>query len=68
MTDYGEPWKVESLGPMCEILSTDDHLRVPSNNAFDPNIARRIVACVNACAGLATEMIERRGLCLTPRK
>lgn len=42
-------------------LSTSDTGRIYSNELAVAN-ARRIVACVNACAGLSTDDLEKTGL------
>lgn len=52
-----EPWRVEDL---IEIWGDDNYLFfIAQLNGFD---ARRIVACVNACAGLSNEYLENTQL------
>ena len=61
-----EPWHIENLW---HVLSEDGRLiagcgghdsNIPGDNTFQDNQtnARRIVACVNACAGIPTEALE----------
>lgn len=56
-----EPWKVKDLteiwGDINNSVSGDF-----IQHRFLPEDARRIVACVNACAGITTEELENVGL------
>lgn len=59
-----EPWKVRKDGDeyYIEILSKySGHLCQLGSGCFSKEDARRIVACVNACAGIETETLESEG-------
>jgi hypothetical protein len=55
---YGEPWHVFDpyKGQDASIYPLDDSY--PIAYEMDVDDARRIVACVNACAGISTEELE----------
>ena len=56
MGDYHEPWTYyESLGDGC--LEDGQHEVILCR--LDLVLARRIAACVNACVGIPTEVLER---------
>lgn len=64
---YGKPHPVEinsivpvniEEGELVEDICTFDHSNNHEQNAAN---ARRIVACVNACAGISTEVLEAPG-------
>ena len=56
-----ELWRVETY-PQCDsdILDCNDHSIINGSTGLidDYETARRIVACVNACAGVDTELLE----------
>lgn len=57
-----EPWRTgESLGTRSSIECTPIYASDGNmiGSAFDAPDARRIVACVNACAGIETEVLEQ---------
>lgn len=60
--EFGEPWEVEDDGNelphMLVVADRDGYGRVEA----DETDARRIVACVNFCAGVPTEQLEEIGL------
>ena len=69
MNHTKEPWRVElpdgSMGQFDAIHGVDDHVCTTWDNYNDgPGVctenARRIVACVNACAEFSTETLEGR--------
>lgn len=65
MSHSPEPWTVEVLPKSMVIVDTNDNLiaRMPMNDdpVTEPVMttnANRIVACVNACAGIPTEHLQ----------
>lgn len=65
-----EPWRIELIdlyegGAGIQIVTSrgevvaDNQTYYP--HAIDPDVARRIVACVNACIGIPTEELEDTG-------
>jgi len=73
-----EPWSVEvrnvaiadtgDYDGVVEIKDTNGQILFQNWNGDEPAEAnaRRIVACVNACAGLPTELIEQGGFAAVP--
>jgi hypothetical protein len=69
LVQYGEPWDfAENLTVMmCKIVDTNKKVidlrwYSPGNHADRERIMdlqRRIIACVNACAGIRTDELER---------
>ena len=59
-----EPWHLDAFGELCgrdgELLCDASHVDEPNDMTpeISPANARRIVACVNACAGIPTEALE----------
>lgn len=56
-----EPWKVEEThvcGQLAWEITSDTDLIVAGESGTPLEDARRIVACVNACAGKTTEELE----------
>lgn len=68
MSHTKEPWEYRANSRYYEIDSPDKRIgdTCASSCSGDMQLgkdnARRIVACVNACAGLSTEELEERGL------
>lgn len=67
-----EPWKLEHSGGFITIFPEDEKGRIgpviydKEDDGIKLADALRIVACVNACAGLKTEGLEKGGLgCLS---
>jgi hypothetical protein len=56
-TKYAEPWRLSGTGH-----AVDANGIVVGNWNLLPHDARRIVACVNACAGIETEALENGAL------
>lgn len=54
MSHTKEPWHVAPGGDYCDIVC-QDHVDIARTDVEED--ARRIVACVNACIGLETEML-----------
>lgn len=72
MSEYGEPWTYNNTYEV--LLNCDGRLITQIHNGFgSPPVMdwepcgdgreelRRIVACVNACRGIPTEELDRRG-------
>lgn len=58
-----EPWHFGKYNPQC-IMGSDNKLIVSDcyeDREKDVANARRIVACVNACAGIDTNELEKYG-------
>lgn len=79
MSDYNEPWRVNTWGPIANPDGPDPQYAdfVDGKNQTliccytaedgatwycDPKVAARIVACVNACAGMTDEGLEEMSL------
>lgn len=65
MSHSPEPWK---LYEDAHIVGVEDHERVIADCGPETDVrcranARRIVACVNFCAGVSTEDLERLKAC-----
>ena len=63
-THTPEPWEVvtDCEGQCCwfvQQIGNDDPFHRITKIETDEDTARRIVACVNACAGITTEALER---------
>jgi len=62
MSHSPEPWRVEPSGPRDEphIIDADDGVvcEAMDDPPLGPNNLDRIVACVNACAGIPTEVVH----------
>jgi hypothetical protein len=58
-----EPWRVEYMGSdEADVIGADDTSIICRSTGYMSDInARRIVACVNACAGIDTESLEADG-------
>lgn len=70
-----EPWHVGDAFMVGELVGGNDVFPVYQGEAgeddllafaFSTEDARRIVACVNACAGIPTELIEQGGFAAVP--
>lgn len=53
-----EPWVVSSQYAECEVRTRDSDMLIATFPPYQRETPRRIVACVNACAGLDTEFLE----------
>lgn len=51
--DFGEPWKATSIMPY-----PFEGMDGKTISQHDPDVVRRIVACVNACQDIPTEDLE----------
>jgi hypothetical protein len=71
MSDYGEPWKLKpgsykvplEDGDTCFIAARDDRWlgfgrSSDEGEIYVDEITKRVVACVNACQGIPTEVLE----------
>ena len=57
--DYGEPWACEPDGNGISIYARNDTVySIQESFAWDEIYARRAVACVNACFGMADPSAE----------
>jgi len=58
-----EPWEFDGSGGRWSLLQGDHEADIGElGSAYSAANARRIVACVNACAGLSTEALESGAL------
>lgn len=60
---FAEPWRVVAESAQIEVLNSDSHCVVDMSGSSlveeeDLKYAERIKACVNACQGIATQMLE----------
>lgn len=73
MSHTSEPWSIHDNGVYIELCGNNEkigdvcaskyHRDEDENEVdFSRDNARRIVACVNACAGLSTDDLEKSGL------
>ncbi len=68
MSHTKEPWEYAANSHYHEVNGSDRRIGDTCASSCSGNWplgqanARRIVACVNACAGLSTEELEERGL------
>ncbi len=68
MSQYGEPWRVHTVGTLWQIESRDGNHLLPSDLYVDCDanetqqeaaaLLNRIVLCVNNCAGLSDENLK----------
>jgi len=53
-----EPWHVDTPLGHLSIFSAEGNCIIPTYPGIKAANARRIVACINACAGIPTEALE----------
>jgi len=60
---FPEPWHIKEY----QVCAADERTVciVLGPEPYDAEAARRIVVCVNACAGITTEILETGHWCLT---
>lgn len=62
MSEYTkEPWGVEILGEDCLIFDAEGKVIETFYGLNSVTNTQRIVVCVNACAGIETDKLERAG-------
>lgn len=68
MSEYNEPWRIEDaycgqwfeiVGADGKVVADDGSAASEYDQAMSKETARRIVACVNACKGLDTDLLEK---------
>jgi len=64
MSEYGEPWSADSDS----VFDCDGHIIAAMCLPAKTVHAKRIVACVNACAGIPDGNLEKDGVTGTLRK
>jgi len=62
--EFNEPWRVAGETPERRVVdSTDTSVSVGgdyyNDGWFKPDVAARIVACVNACKGIPTDVLQK---------